>query len=157
MSENLNINADVQGSAREVLAIVAKSLMSAIKGGAEEARMALDAELQKQAVAHAFAVERVKQEAVTGLLAELQKRHEDLVALESAAAGRPLALAYERQRKTVERQMNDVLVSLGIDVAAVPKLEHGPEPAADEVVVQAHTSKRRGGVLNGHHNGSGGG
>src|SRR5262245_64425459 len=107
-NDSLKLNADVQDSAREVLAIVAKSLMGAIKGGAEEARLALDAELARQKVAHAFLVERIRQEAVGGLLVELQTQHDDLTERLATAKG-PLALAYEHRLKIVERQQTEVL------------------------------------------------
>src|SRR5262245_33525933 len=141
---NLTLNADVQASAREVLAIVAKSLMSAIKGGAEETRMALDAELARQKVAHAFLVERIKQEAVGGLLVELQQQHDDLTAKLATAKG-PLALAYRHRLKIVERQQQEVLRTLGIDVDAVatPAVEHRAAEDADTVHVRGHQRRRR--------------
>jgi hypothetical protein len=154
MNDNLKLNADVQDSAREVLAIVARSLMGAIKGGAEEARMALEAELARQKVAHSFLVERIKQEAVGGLLVELQGQHDDLTtrieALDGKPQNHPLRLAYQHRLMIVERQQTEVLRALGIDVDAVPALEHRPaeHDAPDAVPVKAHVRRRRQ-VLNG--------
>jgi hypothetical protein len=146
------LNADVQDSAREVLAIVAKSLMSAIEGGAEEARMALDAELQRQKIAHAFAVEQTRQEAVTTLLVELQARHDGLGERLRTATG-PLRLALEHQLRTVERQQHSVLAALGLDVvSAPPQLSHGG--AGDDgpatIPVRGHRRRKPAPATNGH-------